>query len=92
MSYEFEWDENKRLLNIYKHSVDFEFAARMFNGPVLVRVDDRKNYGETRFNALGAVNGMVLNVTYTERRDRIRIISAWIGGQYEHEIYYESIA
>jgi len=49
----FEWDETKRQVNIEKHGVDFRLAAGIFLGPVLEAVDDRENYAETRFRALG---------------------------------------
>ena len=31
----FEWDENKRLKNIEKHSIDFVEAEEVFQGTVL---------------------------------------------------------
>jgi uncharacterized protein len=39
-------------------------------------IDDRFDYGEDRFNAIGMVKGELLTVSYTERDHRIRIISA----------------
>ncbi len=40
---EFEWDEAKRRQNLAKHGVDLLFAALIFGGPVLTRVDDRRD-------------------------------------------------
>ena len=31
----FEWDESKRRANLAKHLVDFQDAARIFDGPSL---------------------------------------------------------
>ena len=62
---EFEWDEDKRQSNLRKHGIDFVRAAAIFNGPVLEKVDNRYNYGETRFVALGEVEGVVLFVVIT---------------------------
>ncbi len=55
---EFEWDENKRESNLSKHGIDFVDAAKIFNRPVLERLDNRYDYGETRIVALGEENGV----------------------------------
>ena len=44
----FEWDETKNQANIQKHGVSFETAKRIFDGPVLSRLDERRDYGEDR--------------------------------------------
>jgi uncharacterized protein len=78
---EFEWDENKRQSNLSKHGIDFVDAAKIFNRPVLERVDNRYDYEETRIGALGEENGVVLFVVYTWRGEVRRIISALEGNQ-----------
>ncbi|MCV6593029.1 MAG: BrnT family toxin [Silicimonas sp.] len=87
---EFEWDEKKRVSNMVKHGVDFLMAALIFEGRVLTRRDERKDYGEDRFVSLGMVDGAVYSVTHTKRGDKIRIISAWQGGRKEYEHYQNS--
>ncbi len=52
---DFEWDEAKNQQNIAKHGIDFENAKHIFDKPVLLRLDDRRNYGENRFIATGAM-------------------------------------
>lgn len=42
----FEWDENKRRENIRKHGIDFHDVPMVFDGPMLVRLDTRTDYGE----------------------------------------------
>ena len=39
-------------------------------------VDNREDYGEERINLIGMCDGILLHVTYTERGDVIRIVSA----------------
>lgn len=79
---EFEWDENKRRSNLNKHGIDFIDAAKIFNRPVLERVDNRyDDYEETRIIALGEVNSVVLFVVYVWRGEVCRIISALEGNQ-----------
>ena len=38
--------------------------------------DDRKDYGEVRYNMLAKVNGRVFHITFTERGRILWIISA----------------
>ena len=87
----FEWNEIKRAQNREKNGVDFLEAALIFEGPTLVREDDRKDYGETRYIALGIVDGAAFVVTYTMRGETTRIISAWQGGRKEYEQYKKSV-
>ena len=52
-------------------------------------MDDREDYGEKRFVIIGMAQGWVLlTVAYTERDDRIRLISAWRATQYEQGEYF----
>jgi len=55
--------------------VSFEVAKTVFLA--IDRLDDRENYGEERFVIIGMAEGhILLFVAYTERGERIRIISA----------------
>ena len=57
------------------------------------RLDDREDYGEERFVMIGMAEGnVVLIVAYTERGERIRIISARRAAQYEQEDYFQQNA
>jgi uncharacterized protein len=83
----FQWDPDKSAANEAKHGITFLQAAQIFRGPVLKRPDDRKDYGEQRFIALGAYDGEVLRVVFTERDGDIRLISAWRAGRHDRERY-----
>jgi uncharacterized DUF497 family protein len=89
---EFEWDEDKRLKVIAERRVDMLHAALMFEGPIVSRIDDRRDYGETRLIALGLVDDECFVVVYTKRGDTIRLITAWKGGRDERIQYEEGIA
>ena len=52
------------------------------------RIDARKDYGEERINLVGLCNGTLVHVTYTERGERIRIISARRAEKHEQDDYY----
>ena len=47
----FEWDNQKRELNLAKHGIDFDSAIEVFYGPIILRRSDRNN--EERWTALG---------------------------------------
>jgi uncharacterized DUF497 family protein len=73
----FEWDADKAEANLRKHGIAFEAARRVFEDDFAVeRPDADLPYGEMRFVITGMVDGRLLRVVYTERNNRIRIISA----------------
>jgi uncharacterized DUF497 family protein len=73
----FEWHDPKAAANLQAHGVSFELATGVFSDPFAVEwIDDREDYGEQRFVIIGMAEGQLLFVAYTEREDRIRIISA----------------
>jgi|APTNR8051073442_1049403.scaffolds.fasta_scaffold01361_2 hypothetical protein len=87
---QFEWDEDKRLRILAERDFDIVQAALIFENPVLTKIDDRKDYGETRFISLGRVDGEYFVVVYTMRGERKRLITAWKGGEDEKEQYQSS--
>ena len=66
----FEWDDAKARGNWRKHRVSFDDLN------AVDRIDDTMDYGEDRYRVIGIVSGVLLSVAYTERGERIRIISA----------------
>jgi uncharacterized DUF497 family protein len=89
---EFEWDKDKRLEVIERRGVDFRQAALIFDGPVLTVEDTRRDYGERRYISIGMAGPTCLVVVHTPRGEKIRIISAWLGGRSEERAYRESLA
>jgi len=85
----FEWDESKNQSNLIKHGFDFADAYRIFNLPMVVDLDERENYGEDRFVAIGLLDGRVVVIVYTEPdAEIIRIVSLRKALSYERK-YYE---
>jgi uncharacterized DUF497 family protein len=73
----FEWDEQKAELNQVKHSVSFPFATRAFDDENRVTViDNRRDYGETRYITLAKIENRLYIVAFTLRSSIIRLISA----------------
>jgi len=74
----YEWDENKAKLNLAKHGVSFDDARTVFADPFYVDFyDPDHSYTEDRFIILGkSARGKLLFVSYMERNNSIRLISA----------------
>jgi uncharacterized protein len=90
---DFEWDDSKATANLRAPRVSFEQATFAFNDPFAVEwIDEREAYDEERSVLLGMTGGQVLTVVYTERGDRIRIISAWRATRHERDYYYRQNA
>ena len=89
----FEWDDAKAETNWRDHGVAFHDAVKAFRDHFAVEgIDDREDYGEERINLLGMCDGVLLHVTYTERANRTRLISARKAEKHEHEYYYSENA
>lgn len=82
----FEWDENKRAENIDKHELDFTDAWQIFDAPMLVDIDNREGYGETRFFGIGFLRNIIVAIVFTEPdEETIRVISLRKALKYERE-------
>jgi uncharacterized DUF497 family protein len=86
-------DAEKAADNWRDHGVAFDEAIKTFGDPFAIEsIDDREAYGEERMNLLGMCGGVILNVTYTERSGRTRIISARRAERHEQDDYYRQNA
>ena len=86
---EFEWDDEKNTANVKKHGIDFEDAILVFNDENYIEFyDPAHSEEEDRYNIIGLVED-VLFVVYTERKQRIRIISARLATAMERRMYYD---
>jgi uncharacterized protein len=89
MNDRFTWDNDKAASNWRNHGVTFDQAAKAISDLFAIEwIDDREAYGEERINLLGMCDGAILHVTYTERGDRLRIISARRAERHEQDNYY----
>jgi len=92
MALEFEWDPSKAKLNFKKHRVSFDEASTVFRDPLSITIaDPDQSVSEHRFVDLGMSHrGKLLVVSYTERKGRIRIISARLATRAERKTYEET--
>ena len=87
-SVRFEWDDAKAASNFAKHSVEFEFAIRVFLDEARVDFDaSRAADGELRRKAVGIIDGELFAIVYTRRANTVRLISARRANVKENRIY-----
>lgn len=86
-----EWDEAKAAANFEKHGVSFADAATIFDDPLYVDFyDPDHSSDENRYLMIGtSKEGHLLIVSYTERNDVIRLISAREVTSTERKAYEE---
>ena len=86
---QFEWNEHKAVSNLSKHGVSFEEAKTVFDDPLYVDFYDPKHSeNENRYLIIGKSNReRLLIVSYAERENSIRLISARELTRIERETY-----
>ena len=85
---EFDWHSAKRDWTLAQRGVDFaEVLIGFLDADRKVAIDDRMDYGETRYNMLASVRGRIYHVTYTERGAVTWIISARKANEREKRRY-----
>lgn len=60
----FQWDAQKELSNLRKHHFDFATASLIWGGSVIEKIDNRREYGETRIIAIGEAAEYIVVVVY----------------------------
>ena len=88
---DYEWDEQKAARNLEKHGISFADAATVFDDPLYVDFyDPDHSSGEQRYLVIGmSREGHLVIVSYTERNDVIRLISAREVTSAERKAYEE---
>ena len=92
MALEFEWDPAKAELNLKEHGVSFDEATTVFRDALSITIADPDHSdSEDRFIDIGMSHReQLLVVSYTERKDKIRIISARRATRTERKSYEEA--
>jgi uncharacterized DUF497 family protein len=89
----FTWDPGKSERNLVERGFDFAFAALIFAGHTLERIDTRQDYGEIRRIAIGVADGIPLTVVFTDRVEAgdvvRRIISSRASNRRERQAYHQ---
>jgi uncharacterized protein len=85
------FDPGKRDRTLQDRSLDFADAAEVFEGVTLDRVDDRKDYGETRFITVGFLRGRMVIVVWTPRNEDRHVISMRKANEREQALFRERL-
>ncbi|MCA9920055.1 MAG: BrnT family toxin [Anaerolineales bacterium] len=85
----FDWDDGNRTKNWIKHRVSTaECEEVFFNLPLLLANDAQHSQEEQRFYVLGHTNAeRTLFISFTIRKNKIRVISARDMSRKERQIY-----
>jgi uncharacterized DUF497 family protein len=88
----FIWDKNKARKNLVKHNIDFNEATTVFYDPLAFIFDDEPHSeNEKRELIIGTSNkNKLLIVSFTEKNNNIRIISARKATRNEKKDYEEN--
>ncbi len=69
------YDEAKDAINVRKHGLSLAAAERLDLDFALVFEDDREEYGETRYRAIGFIDGGLHVLIFVIRHETVRAIS-----------------
>lgn len=92
MNVQFVWDAEKATSNQKKHKVSFEEAITVFADP-LARIHDDPAHSEAEHREIivgHSARGRLLLVSYSERRQVVRLISARRATKHERKAYQEA--
>ncbi|MBN1566420.1 MAG: BrnT family toxin [Acidobacteria bacterium] len=85
------WDESKRQRNIKIHGMDFEEADAIWDNFTVTREDIREDYGEKRMVTFGILNGEVVVLVHTDRKNDMHVISLRKAEKYEARYYFKIV-
>jgi uncharacterized DUF497 family protein len=86
---EYEWDDAKAAANLRRHGVAFSAIEDFDWSTAFVVTDERFDYGEERWLAIGMIGSRLHSAAFTMRKNRIRIISLRVAEPRERRLYHE---
>lgn len=86
-----EFDPAKCEKNAKERGLPFDLVEGFdFDSAMIVR-DNRRDYGEVRFRAIGQMSGVVAVTIFTMRQDAVRVISLRLANRTERLRYERQI-
>jgi hypothetical protein len=70
-----EFDPRKSEVNVQNRGLSFSLVAEFDFETALFAIDDRHDYGESRFRALGFIGSRIHAMVFSETATGIRVIS-----------------
>ncbi len=85
-----EFDPAKDVRNMLMRGISLARAEMLLQGFVVDRIDDRRDYGETRIIAIGQIDGREFVCVYTRRAETYRVISLRPAKRKERNVYQQA--
>jgi uncharacterized DUF497 family protein len=82
-----EFDSSKSRRNIAHRGLGFDRVAEFDFDTALIVEDDRRDYGEVRYRAIGPLGAEVVVVVFTMRGKTVRVISLRHASKKERQDY-----
>ncbi len=83
-----DWSDKNEAVHLEKHGIWFDFAAFVFLDADRLETPDLREFRDPpRFNTIGLVDGICINVTFAMEGDVAIIISARPASRRERERY-----
>ena len=82
-----EYDPVKNERNIVERALSFDRVVKFDFVTALYVIDDRRDYGETRYRSLGYIENRLYALVFVEIQDGIRVISFRKANQREIQFY-----
>lgn len=82
-----EFDPAKSERNARDRGLPFDLVADFDFENAEIIEDDRRNYGEVRYRAIGRMGNAIAVVVFTMRDDALRVISLRLAGRKERMRY-----
>jgi uncharacterized protein len=87
----YEWDAAKDRQNRKKHGCGFDMVAGFDWGEAVEVLDERFDYGEKRWLALGPIGAKLYALAFSPRGDdQVRVISLRLATKNERQAYVEA--
>ena len=85
-----EYDPHKNQHNIRKRKLSFDLVEQFEWETALIWEDDRYDYSETRYCALGYIGVRIYHLVFTYRADIVRVVSLRKANKREVNKYAET--
>ncbi|MBF0168461.1 MAG: BrnT family toxin [Alphaproteobacteria bacterium] len=82
----YAWDETKRARNLATHGLDFVDAKLVFEAADKLTLESARE-GETRFQDIAKIEGLVLSLAYAIQGAKVRVISFRRASRKERKAY-----
>lgn len=87
----YEWDAAKSRRNAKKHGCAFDVVSGFDWTEAIEVLDDRFDYGEERWLALGPIGSQLYALAFSPRgEDKLRVISLRLATKNERKAYVEA--